>query len=116
MGSPDHGVAEPGSAGEPATPGLPADGSDPGMYPESEGIGGGEEAGAEETWGESPPEGENGEGPWAPDEPDQPPNDEGWWGGGNSGGGSSGGGGGSSGGGDSGGGGGGGGWSDWLDL
>jgi len=108
MGSPDHGVAEPGAAGEPATPGLPADGSDPGMYPGSEGMGGGgQEAGEEETWGESPPEGEDGDGPWAPDEPEQPPNDGEWWGGGNSGGGGGGGGGE---------GGGGGGWGDWPDM
>ena len=42
--SPDPGVAEPGSS-EPATPGLPSDGSNPGMYPETDSSGGGNEEG-----------------------------------------------------------------------
>lgn len=104
--SPDPGVAEPGSS-EPATPGLPSDGSNPGMYPESDGSGGGNDGGddndggggggggghteGETEWGqESPPSEGN---PFLPDEP--PTNDP-------------------SGGGDSGGG-DGGGWS-WTDI
>ena len=42
--SPDPGVAEPGSS-ERATPGLPSDGSNPGMYPESDSSGGGNDSG-----------------------------------------------------------------------
>lgn len=113
-GSPDPGVAEPGSL-EPATPGLGPDGADPGIYPDSgaEGseMGGGSGWDDEEgMWGQQPPPSEGN--PWAPDDlgSQGPPNQG--WGGGNSGGNSGGGGGG----GGSGSGGGWGDWGDWGDL
>ena len=87
-GNADPGVASPESA-EPATPGLPPDGSDPGMYP-GDGDFGTPPPSEEGEWGQQPPPDENN--PWAPDDPE--PKDGDWGGGDDSGGGGGGGGGG----------------------
>ena len=97
-GSPDPGVAEPGST-EPATPGIGPDGQNPGTYPEGDDSGMGDEPWAGE--GEGFPQ-DSEDNPWAPDQPES--QDEGWgWGDRDSGG-------------NGGGGGGGGGGSDWGDI
>jgi hypothetical protein len=100
MGSPDPGTAEPGSTGEPATPGLPPDGSNPGTFEDDPALSGGEsgDAGGDTgggEWGQqSPPDEDT---PFQPDDPAS--KDSGWgWGSGGDGSGSGGGSGGSSGG------------------
>jgi hypothetical protein len=69
-GSPDPGIASPESA-EPATPGIPPDGSNPGTYPGEEITQG---SAGDEGWGQQPPPDENN--PWAPDNPEE--QSQGW--------------------------------------